>query len=141
MCTTVHATTLKQLNKIDFIKVTRLSWTAPLTRVLIHVCDVSGHGRRFHARSGLSDPYPEGDPRGQAFAPHALIPRLMRQTGISFYVFMKLTEYTDKMIQEFASIAKSARGALANGGPGKCGGGDGNSREKNKSVIPQCQLN
>ena len=31
-------------------QVTRLSWMAPMTRVLINVCDVSGHGSRFHIR-------------------------------------------------------------------------------------------
>ena len=107
------------------IQVSKLSWTAPLTRVLIHVCDVSGHGRQYHIKTGLQDPYPDGDPRGLAFSPNTLIPKLVHQTSISFYVFMRLTEYTDKMIKEFASIAKSAHGLAASGGGGSSRGGGG----------------
>jgi len=93
-------------------QVTKLTWLAPTTRILIHVCDVSGHGTRFHIRTGLSDPYPAGDPRGPEFLPETLLPKLMRDTGVSCYTFMRLTEYTDKMIEEFKKIATDGgRGA------------------------------
>ena len=100
-------------------QVTKLSWSAPISRVLIHICDVSGHGRDLHVESGLSDPYPGGDPRGEAFRLETLIRKLKRETAISFYVFMRLTELTDKMIKSFKKIATDtnnnadeARGAV-----------------------------
>ena len=95
-------------------QVSKLSWSAPISRILIHACDVSGHGSKFHIRSGLSDPYPGGDPRGQKFHPETLIPTLMRENLISYYVFMRLTEYTDKMITHFKAIASGANPDVQN---------------------------
>ena len=54
---------------------------------------------------GLKDPYPDGDPRGPQYDPKVLIPKLRSETAINFYVFLRLTKYTDKMIAHFKAYA------------------------------------
>ena len=108
-------------------RVTRLNWSAPSTRVLIHVGDAPGHGRRFHVLPGLKDPFPYGDPRGVGFHPSTLIPKLIQETHVTDYVFVRLTRLTDYMVAEFQAIAERVRRSGKGGDGG--GGGGGGERE------------
>lgn len=69
------------------------------TRILIHVADYPCHGQRYHSGE-ISDNHPERSDD---------IPRLLQTVCIGMkcsYWFIKCSEQTDKMIEEFNNILK-----------------------------------
>ena len=80
-------------------KVIDVAWSAP-TRIVFHVADSPCHGRKFH--DGVSDNYPNGDPRGL----EALnLLNKLEQLRVKYW-FAKLTNTTDKMVQVFRNLLK-----------------------------------
>ena len=85
-----------------FQKVLSLTWTAPTTRVVMHIADAPCHGSRFHS---MHDDYPAGDPHG--YTAEDLLPKLQKQANIFTFMFFKLNEHVNQMISEFQSILGS----------------------------------
>ena len=80
-------------------KVLSLNWTAPSTRIVMHIADAPCHGSRFHS---MGDDYPSGDPSG--LTAEDLLPRLQQDANVFTFMFFKLNNHTDKMIAEFHAL-------------------------------------
>ncbi|CAN0020887.1 unnamed protein product [Scytosiphon promiscuus] len=77
---------------------TGLDWRGD-TRLCILIADAPCHGSDYHR--GIVDNYPKGCPKGRQ--PSRLLFTLQNEIGADLY-FVRITQYTDKMISVFQNI-------------------------------------
>lgn len=88
----------------SWLKVEKLSWESE-TRIAFHICDAPAHGKMYHNDNSVMDTLPKGHPTGETV--QEMMARF--KTLDIHLTFIKLTKYTDKMVEVMAKAYNDAR--------------------------------
>lgn len=91
----------------SWIKVEQLNWESE-TRIAFHICDAPAHGKMYHNDNNTMDTLPKGHPTGET------VEEMMgRLKALNIHMtFIKLTKFTDKMIEVMQGAYNDARFTL-----------------------------